>query len=273
MFETMEHDGHRERMRGRFLKNGLESLSSHEVAELLLFYAMPRKNVNKIAHALIDRFGSVRNLLNADEDEIMAVEGVGASTAKFLRAFGDAVRAYREEPDEETVVIRTRADGANYARHLFGDDKRPQIWMSLIGNHGDVILSTRIYAGAMWLTDKTRDFIMGHALRYNANYIVLFARRGFHIGGILPVDRRMVDELTKMLESVKVKLMDYLVVCPDRVVSLRSGENAGQTNLKERIHEGDIMENWLDDIGDVENVKTYRLKQTEKRYIRKKEAR
>lgn len=259
-------------MRRRIQKSGLESLPAHEVVEFLLSYYLPRRNLNEIAHALIERFQTIRSLLNASEEEIAEVRGVGVSTARFLRAFGDAVKAYREEPDEETVVLRTRADAANYARRLLMDDPRPQIWMSLVSNYGDVILTNRIYAGPMWLTEKTRDLILKRSLRYHANYIVLFARRGFHIGGILPADRRMVEELTKMLESVKVKMMDYLVVCPDRVVSLKYDEPKKAPDVRNLVHEGEIIGTWLEDVGDVEEARTYRVKraETEKRYTIKK---
>ena len=62
----MEHSGHRQRMRERFVKQGLEGFAPHEILELLLFYAIPQKNVNPIAHQLINRFGSLYGVLNAE---------------------------------------------------------------------------------------------------------------------------------------------------------------------------------------------------------------
>lgn len=75
---------------------GAESLKPHELIELLLFYAIPRRNVNALAHALIERFGSANGVLTADEKALREVEGVGAHTARVLCAIGRLCRAYAD---------------------------------------------------------------------------------------------------------------------------------------------------------------------------------
>lgn len=71
------HEGHRARMRERFRENGLEGFAPHEVLELLLFYARARGDVNPLAHRLLDHFGSLKGVLEARPEQLMAVEGVG----------------------------------------------------------------------------------------------------------------------------------------------------------------------------------------------------
>lgn len=79
------HAGHRSRMRRRFLVNGLDGFSDHEVLELLLFYAVPRQDVNPMAHALLNRFGSLPEVLNAPTEELCTIYGVGPKIARFLK--------------------------------------------------------------------------------------------------------------------------------------------------------------------------------------------
>lgn len=81
-----EHAGHRQRMRERFLAGGLEGFADHEVLELMLFYAIPQRNVNPLAHRLLDRFGTLHAVLEAPVEELMKVEGV-ASTRRCCSAF------------------------------------------------------------------------------------------------------------------------------------------------------------------------------------------
>lgn len=71
------HDGHRGRMRERFRREGLNGFADHEALELMLFYAIPQRNVNPLAHALLERFGSFHGVLEASEEELCRVEGVG----------------------------------------------------------------------------------------------------------------------------------------------------------------------------------------------------
>lgn len=81
------HEGHRKRMYEK-LKNG-GALYEHELLEILLFNAFQRKNTNPIAHALLDAFGSISGVLNAEVDELCAVEGVGESVALYLKCIGE----------------------------------------------------------------------------------------------------------------------------------------------------------------------------------------
>ena len=75
------HQGHREKMRQRFLKSGLEGFADHEALELLLYYAIPRQDTNETAHRLIQRFGSLQGVLHAAPEELTSVEGVGENAA------------------------------------------------------------------------------------------------------------------------------------------------------------------------------------------------
>ncbi len=90
------HAGHRERLKKRAQEVGLTALPPHEVIELLLFYAVPRQDVNELAHALIDRFETVTGVLSAGEEELMKVPGVGFRVAGTLAAFFRAANAYRK---------------------------------------------------------------------------------------------------------------------------------------------------------------------------------
>ena len=84
MSEKTVHAGHRARLRERFLKEGLSGFSEHEVLELLLMFAIPQKDVNPLAHALIGRFGSLSAVLEASPAELMRVAGVGQNAAALL---------------------------------------------------------------------------------------------------------------------------------------------------------------------------------------------
>lgn len=87
-----QHDGHRQRMKEKML-NHSEALVAHEVIETLLFYSIPRKNVNELAHKLLDRFGgSIRNMLDADASVLQSVDGIGENTACFLKTINRIVQ-------------------------------------------------------------------------------------------------------------------------------------------------------------------------------------
>lgn len=100
------HAGHRSRVRRRFLTGGLDSFQDHEVLELLLFYAVPRRDVNEMAHMLMDRFGSLSGVLDAPEDELCTIPGVGPGIAHFLNLIPEVMVQMARKSYRETPVLR-----------------------------------------------------------------------------------------------------------------------------------------------------------------------
>ena len=87
-----EHAGHRQRMRERFRTQGLDGFAPHEVLELMLFYAIPQKNVNPLAHRLLERFGTLHGVLQASVEQLMQVDGIGETAATLLSLFAHSAR-------------------------------------------------------------------------------------------------------------------------------------------------------------------------------------
>ena len=86
------HDGHRLRIRKKFILNGFDNFEDHEILELALFYAIPRKNTNVIAHELLDKFGTVDAVFDAPMNMLKEVEGIGESAAVFIKMISGLAR-------------------------------------------------------------------------------------------------------------------------------------------------------------------------------------
>ena len=104
--ENNLHQGHRERMRERIAQQGFESLADHEALEVLLYLTNPRKNTNVMAHALLKRFGSFSRVLDAEEEELCKVEGVGPATARMLHLMPEICKYYTRCRASEENCLR-----------------------------------------------------------------------------------------------------------------------------------------------------------------------
>ena len=99
------HDGHRERLRERFRKEGLANFQEHEVLELFLFYCLPRKDTNELGHALIKRFGSLANVLETPAEELAKLPGMGINAATFLTLIAQLERYYLMHKNDEKILV------------------------------------------------------------------------------------------------------------------------------------------------------------------------
>ena len=121
------HDGHREKMRRRFLTGGLEPFADHEALELLLYYAIPRRDTNELAHRLLERYGSLSAVMTAPVEDLQQVPGVGENAAVLLRLIPQLWRKTRmAEAARETILNSAERAGA-YLLECFAGEKNEVI--------------------------------------------------------------------------------------------------------------------------------------------------
>lgn len=113
------HDGHRARMKARFVRNGLDNFDDHSVLELLLFYAVPRRDVNELAHALLDHFGTLDAVFEASCEDMMRVPGVGENVATLLTLIPQVGRRYQMAKRRQQTILRSSEDAGNYLVPLY----------------------------------------------------------------------------------------------------------------------------------------------------------
>ena len=124
-----EHQGHRARMRERFLKQGLDGFADHEVLELILFYAIPQRNVNPLAHALLERFGSFHAVLEASREELLKTDGVGEYAASLLALFAAVSARLPQSRAGEKEMLRNRKGAQEHCLRLLRGLRREHMYV------------------------------------------------------------------------------------------------------------------------------------------------
>ena len=110
---------HRERVRKRFLREGLEHFEQHNQLELLLFYAIPQRDTNGIAHDLIQRFGSISRVMDASVEELMTVDGIGERAAVLLKLVPALARSYTLDHLGKVRTFQTDEELKEYLLALY----------------------------------------------------------------------------------------------------------------------------------------------------------
>lgn len=122
------HAGHRQRVKLNVSKNGFSQLEDHRLLELILFYSIPQADTNELAHSLLERFGSLKNIFNASMDELTRVNGVGESTAIMLGAFGEAHKRIQRGEVDKRRAYKNHEDYCQLAvSYLAGESKESAV--------------------------------------------------------------------------------------------------------------------------------------------------
>ncbi len=214
------HDGHRQRMKDRFLRSGLSDFSEHEVLELLLYYCIPRRDTNEIAHNLCSHFGSLSKVLDASVYELQRVEGMGENAAIFLSLLKEVNQYYHINRFELTKPLDSYDAVGAYLRSHFLTAKNESVYLLCLDAKRMAISCDKITEGSLNSAVISPRRVVQMALDRNATFVILGHN---HPGGIaIPSDedRQTTIKLAKTLWSVGIALIDHVVVADNDHISL-----------------------------------------------------
>lgn len=221
--EKSIHAGHRERLRQRLRTAGLSAFSEHEVLELLLTYAIPKRDVNPLAHELIAVFGSLSAVLSADENELLRVKGVGRQAALLLTMMPQLMRYYQMNALGERPVIMTLADARTYCAPLFLGVKQEEIYMVCLDQAGHVLHRTLLHTGTVDRVALHPRTVVETAIRHNAHSVILAHNHPSGVASASQPDIDVTKRIASALYLIGIQLVDHLIFAGDRAYSMIRG--------------------------------------------------
>ncbi|MGD9901332.1 MAG: DNA repair protein RadC [Spirochaetales bacterium] len=167
------HEGHRTRLREKACENGLHTFDEHQVLELLLSYIVPRKDTNPIAHRLIKEFGSLAGVLDAKEDDLAKINGIGERASAFLHLMPQFFKSYQQSKIKEKPFITNPAQVFNYLGEMIRLMPHEEFYMICLDSKSQVILSKLIAKGTNNQVNFNLKEITQIALQTSASGIIL----------------------------------------------------------------------------------------------------
>lgn len=218
------HEDHRKRVRTRFEEEGLEGFSAHQVLEMMLFYAIPRKDTNEIAHRLLAQFGSFARVMDAPVEALEQVEGMGHQSAVLLKFIRSSYRYYQLSLTEKGTVLRTIEDCGQYLMAKLDGKRNEEVQMLCLDGKRKLINCLPVGEGDICSANVSVRKVLNLALSQNAVMVVLAHN---HPGGFaIPSkeDVQVTYNLARTLRDAGVYLLDHIVVSDSDYVSMvRSG--------------------------------------------------
>ena len=214
------HDGHRQRLKERFLKEGLDNFDELQVLELLLFYCVPRQDTNPIAHALLERFGSLAQVLEADPAELRKVPGIGENAATFLSLVMSASRYYQVNKASSAVILPTIEQCGKYLLHRFHGRRNETVFLLCLDAKCKVLCCKEVGEGSVNSAAVPIRRIVEIALGANATSVILAHNHPSGLAIPSGEDVQTTRRLAAALDAVEIVLSDHIVVAEDDFVSM-----------------------------------------------------
>lgn len=219
--EKKLHAGHRQRMHDRVRKYGLESLAEHEALEYLLYFTNAQKNTNPIAHALLEKFGDFAGVLEASEEDLCTVPGMGPASARLLHLMPQTAAYYNRSRTKDRLRIKTPEQLGSYAMARFKGAQKEQVLLICLNRQRRITFTAWINQGGEDRVVLPIREVIGQAVRVQADGVVICHN---HPGGRAMPSRQDLEatvELSQGLRVVGIELLDHIIVTDSEYASLR----------------------------------------------------
>lgn len=215
------HKNHRQRVYDRFRADGIESFADHEIIELLLFFTVPRKDVNPIAHRLIDEYGSLSGVLDADIKSLEKINGISQRSAIILKLIPSLLRRYNLDKIKPRTELNSTEKSCEYAMALMLGKSNETCYILCLDNRNHLIKAVFIKEGTQnELMLNPRD-IVGAAIKHDASSVILVHN---HPRGKLEPSFEDIDSTRKIalaLGVINIPLLDHIIVSDTDTLSFK----------------------------------------------------
>ena len=206
------HKGHRERVKKRYMNEGLANFEDHQILELLLFYAYKQIDTNEIAHKMIKTFGSLHNLFDSHPKEIAKRCKVSENVAVLVSLIPHLSRRYEISKWDKKAVIGDSKSAGKYCVNLFIGHNYECFYMVFLNTQREILHTELVHEGTIDAAPIYTRVIIEKALTHNAASVVIAHN---HPSGKLapsPSDLEITRKIVKALDNIDIDVIDHVIV-------------------------------------------------------------
>ena len=214
------HSGHRQRMKSKFLSNGPSAFHDHELLSMLLFYAIPQKDTNPLAHKLIDKYGSLAKVFRADPYDLAQVDGVGMHTATLLSLISSLSDRMRVIWTGQKISLVNAERAMNYCAHLLSKAREERVYALSLDKSFNLIHAEEVSIGTIDRAAMYERTITASAVRHNAVSVILAHN---HPSMDIQPSRDDIDvskRISMALRQSEIGFSDHIIVGVDNAYSM-----------------------------------------------------
>ena len=206
------HDGHRSRLKERFTTYGLDNFNDLNVLELLLFYAIPRRDTNELAHALLDHFGSLDAVFEASLHELQAVPGIGENAATLISLVPEIAKRCAVSRTRDLSSFNGAAQASRYLIPRLGMEKEEKALLLCLNPQKQLICCTELGSGVVDNVSLNARQVVETALKARASSVIL--AHNHPSGNPMPSrdDELLTRRIRDALQLVEITLDDHIVI-------------------------------------------------------------
>ena len=213
------HKDHRKRVKEQYMKNGIDSMADHNILELLLFYGIPYKDTNPIAHELIEKYHDINGVLDAPVRELVKLDGIGENAAVMIKLVHDIAHLYRDTAVNSKVNLASSERLYDFVRMKFLGETREIVYMISLDAHGRLKHCIKVADGTPTSVVSDNRSLVELALRFDVTNAVIAHNHPNGFATPSQADIAATQAIAKLFSTVSINLVDHVIAAEDEIFS------------------------------------------------------
>lgn len=210
--ETPHYHGHRDRLRQRFVQSGADSLQDYELLEMILFLAIPRRDVKPLAKTLLQKFGSLPDLMNASIENLMGIDGISENTAIALKTFNETARRLMKQDLMRKPILNNWTRLMDYCHATMAHEKREHFRILFLNKKNEMLADEIQGSGTVDHTPAYPREIIKRALELGATAMILLHNHPSGDPKPSQTDIDMTHAIIRAAEPFDIVIHDHIII-------------------------------------------------------------
>jgi|TARA_B110000196_G_scaffold245320_1_gene214059 DNA repair protein RadC len=219
MTTSKEKEGHRQRLREKFLKNGLDGFHDYEIIELLLTLGTPRKDCKQSAKDALKKFGSLKGVLEASPSELKKIKGIGDNNVFGLKIAQSVSRRYLADRIIDKDFIRSADEVIDYLKHNLRDKSREVFLVIYLNGRNQILNMEELFEGTLSTSAVYPREVVKRALVNDAAALVFVHNHPSGNPNPSQDDLTITKKLKEATLAIDVSVHDHLIIAGNDVYS------------------------------------------------------
>lgn len=211
--------GHRKRLREKFIKSGLKGFHDYEIIELLLTLGTPRKDCKQPAKEAIKKFKSLRGVLEAPPEELQQIDGIGPHSAFGIKLVQEVAREFLKAKILEKPFYKSAQEVFDYLYHSMRGLKKEVFKVVYLNSQNQIIETVNLFEGTVDSSAVSLREIIEGAIKYNAVSLIFVHNHPSGNPEPSASDRELTRDVVYSGKIMRIKVLDHIIIGDNRYFS------------------------------------------------------
>ena len=212
-------EGHRKRLREKFIKHGISGFHDYEIIELLLALGTPRRDCKQQAKDAISKFKTLRGVLEAPEKELREINGIGPHNAFGIRLIQEVAREFLKEKILEKPICKSSREIFDYLYHSMRGLKKEVFKVLFLGSKNQIIEIEDLFEGTLNTSAIYPREVIRSAIKYNAVSLIFVHNHPSGSPEPSQSDKNITEDLVSAANLMQIKVLDHIIIGDNKYFS------------------------------------------------------